>query len=57
MSTQHELLPKTAPSIDPRAHIGHVSLTVADLDGQIEFYEKVIGLQVRERSEKSASLA
>jgi catechol 2,3-dioxygenase len=42
--------------IDPKTHIGHVSLTVNDLDSQVEFYEKVIGLQVRERGEDSASL-
>ncbi len=56
MSTQHEALSKTEFSIDPKTHIGHVSLTVSDLDRQIEFYEKVIGLQVRARSQNTASL-
>lgn len=56
MSTQRETLSKTEFSINPKTHIGHVSLTVGDLERQIEFYEKVIGLQVRERDEHSASL-
>ena len=56
MSTQQETLPKTEFSIHPKTHIGHVSLTVADLDRQIEFYEKVIGLQVRDRNDQTASL-
>ena len=56
MSTQQQPLSKTEFSIDPATHIGHVSLTVSDLDRQIEFYEKVIGLQIRERSEDAASL-
>src|SRR5512140_741591 len=56
MSTQHEALSKTRFSIDPKTHVGHVSLTVSDLDRQIEFYEKVIGLQVRERNDDAASL-
>jgi catechol 2,3-dioxygenase len=56
MSTQQEPLSKTQFSIDPKAHIGLVSLAVSDLDRQIEFYEKVIGLRVRQRSENGASL-
>src|SRR5512146_1633668 len=56
MGTPQQTLSKTEFSIDPKTHIGHVSLNVADLDRQIEFYEKVIGLQVRERSENMASL-
>ncbi len=56
MSIQREPLSKTEFSINPKAHIGQVSLTVSDLDPQIEFYEKVIGLQVRERDENAASL-
>jgi catechol 2,3-dioxygenase len=56
MSMPIESTSKTEFSIDPQTRIGHVSLTVADLDRQIEFYEKVIGLQLREREGKSASL-
>ncbi len=56
MSTQRETLSKTDFSIHPKTHIGHVSLTVADLDRQVQFYEQVIGLRVRERDEHTASL-
>jgi catechol 2,3-dioxygenase len=56
MSMPRESLSRTDFSIDPKTHIGHVSLTVHDLDRQIEFYEKVIGLQLYERTEVSASL-
>ncbi len=56
MSTQRETLSKTEFSIHPKTHIGHVSLTVSDLDRQVQFYEQVIGLRVRERDEHTASL-
>ena len=56
MSLPSESLSRTEFSIHPKTHIGHVSLTVHDLDRQIEFYEKVVGLQVLERADKSASL-
>jgi catechol 2,3-dioxygenase len=47
---------KTGFSIDPATKIGHVSLTVADLDRQVEFYQKVIGLQLQGRDGNTASL-
>ncbi len=56
MSTQRETLSRTDFSIHPKTHIGHVSLTVSDLDRQVQFYEQVIGLRVRERDEHTASL-
>ncbi len=56
MNTQYEPLSKTEFSINPKTHIGRVSLTVSDLERQIEFYEKAIGLQVHERDENSAHL-
>lgn len=56
MGTQKELSTSTEFSIHPKTHIGRVSLTVADLEQEIEFYEKVIGLQVRHEDENSASL-
>ncbi|MGK2961109.1 MAG: VOC family protein [Gemmatimonadaceae bacterium] len=37
-------------------HVGRVRLQVADLDRSIAYYEKVIGLSVLDRSEKSASI-
>ncbi|HEX8990454.1 MAG TPA: VOC family protein [Anaerolineales bacterium] len=56
MSLPSESLSKTEFSIHPKTQIGHVSLTVADLDRQVEFYERVIGLQLRERNGNTASL-
>ncbi len=47
---------KTESGIHPKTHIEYVSLTVADLDLQVEFYQKVIGLQVQRREEASARL-
>ncbi len=56
MTTQVQPSLKTEFGIDPKTHIGLVSLTVSDLDRQLEFYEKVIGLQLRDRDENTASL-
>jgi catechol 2,3-dioxygenase len=56
MALPTETLPKTEFSIHPKTKIGHVSLTVADLERQIEFYQKVIGLQLREHNGNTASL-
>ncbi len=47
---------KTESGIHPKTHIGYVSLTVANLDLQLEFYEKVIGLHVQRRDEESAQM-
>ena len=43
--------------IDPRTHIGLVSLTVADLARSLRFYGDVLGLRPAERSNGSALLA
>ncbi len=56
MSLPSETLSKTEFSIHPKTQVGRVSLTVADLNRQIEFYEKVIGLQLRHRTDNMASL-
>ena len=56
MSMPKEVSAKTEAGIHPKTHIGYVSLTVDDLARQIEFYEKVVGLQLFGRDEKSASL-
>lgn len=56
MTMPKELSTKTEFSIHPKTKIGHVSLTVADLDRQIAFYEQVIGLQLRRRDGNTASL-
>jgi catechol 2,3-dioxygenase len=43
--------------ISAQADIGHVNLTVSDLDRAVVFYRDVIGLRVRQRDEDSAFLA
>ncbi|MGZ9223734.1 MAG: VOC family protein [Anaerolineales bacterium] len=47
---------KTEFSIHPATLIGHVSLTVADLENQIAFYEQVLGFQLRWREGNQAGL-
>ena len=49
-------LPKTQFSIHPATRIGHVHLTVADLDRQVEFYQEVIGLKLHSREGATAGL-
>src|SRR2546430_13631095 len=36
-------------SIDPRVHIGHVHLTVSDLERALAFYRDVLGFEVTTR--------
>jgi catechol 2,3-dioxygenase len=36
-------------SIDPRIHIGHVHLKVADLERAVSFYNGVLGFEVKQR--------
>jgi catechol 2,3-dioxygenase len=48
----------TVPAeISARADIGHVNLTVSDLERAVRFYRDVIGLHVTQRDEHSAFLA
>ena len=56
MTVQAKLLPKTEFSIHPATRPGHVSLTVADLDRQVEFYRGVIGLKLHWREDAAAGL-
>lgn len=56
MTLPKQSLSKTDFSIHPKTRIGHVSLTVANLDRQIDFYQQVIGLQLHGRSGNTASL-
>jgi catechol 2,3-dioxygenase len=56
MTTPKQSPTTTEYSIDPKTRIGHVSLTVADLDRQVEFYQQVIGLQLLGRSGNTASM-
>ena len=47
---------ETPFAIDPAAQLGHVHLTVANLDRQITFYENVLGMQLHWRQGTSAGL-
>ena len=44
------------PMIPAGARVGRVALSVADLDRLTEFYREVVGLSIRERSERAATL-
>ena len=44
-----------ADPIDPRVHIGHVHLKVAELDRAVEFYSGVLGFEVTQRMGESAA--
>ena len=41
-------------TIDPRTKIGHVHLTVSDLDRSLAFYRDVLGFQVTSRYGRDA---
>jgi catechol 2,3-dioxygenase len=47
---------KSDVSIHPATRIGHVSLSVANLENEILFYERVLGYVVNWRKEQSAGL-
>jgi catechol 2,3-dioxygenase len=56
MNTLSNSETKTGFSIHPATLIGHVSLTVADLDNQIAFYQQVLGFQLHWREGDKAAL-
>ncbi len=47
---------KTKFSIHPKTRIGEVSLTVANLDRQVAFYQQVLGFQLHRRDGNTAAL-
>jgi catechol 2,3-dioxygenase len=47
---------KTEYSIHPATGVGHVSLTVANLENQLEFYQNAMGFKLHWREGKSAAL-
>jgi len=49
-------VPDVTTSIDPRARIGAVELTVDDLDREREFYERTVGLRTLASSDGRASM-
>lgn len=50
-------LPGGGREIRPGADIGHVNLTVSDLERAVGFYRDIIGLHVTQRDQHSAFLA
>ncbi len=56
MTIQAKPVPKTEFSIHPATRLGHVSLTVANLDRQVEFYRELIGLKLHWREGAVAGL-
>jgi catechol 2,3-dioxygenase len=44
-----------AAAIDPRTHIGHVHLKVADIERALEFYVGVLGFELQQRMGEEAA--
>jgi catechol 2,3-dioxygenase len=56
MNTQNQIQNGTEFSIHPATKIGHVSLTVADLENQIAFYQQTLGFVLLWREGNQAGL-
>src|SRR5512147_990073 len=56
MNTFANSEPKTEFSIHPATRIGTVSLKVADLENQIQFYQQALGFQLHWRDGNKAGL-
>ena len=56
MNSQISSLEKVEYSIHPATQIGFVSLTVANLDNQVAFYQRTIGLRLHWRAANQAGL-
>lgn len=56
MMAQPQPLTQMSTSIHPSTRLGHVALTVADLNNQIAFYQQVLGLKLHWRNGTKAGL-
>lgn len=56
MTLQNQRSEQTQFSIHPATLIGHVALTVANLDNQVSFYQQVLGFQLHWRDGNQAGL-
>jgi catechol 2,3-dioxygenase len=56
MDTQTQSTPEAQSSIRPSSRLGHVHLTVANLEGEIAFYQSVLGMQLHWRKGATAGL-
>jgi catechol 2,3-dioxygenase len=54
--TQYKTEAKTEFSIHPKTQMGAISLNVANLDNQLEFYQKALGFKLHWREGKEAGL-
>jgi catechol-2,3-dioxygenase len=54
---QPQTADKTEFSIHPKTGMGHISLTVANLENQIEFYTKAMGFKLHWRDGNKAGWA
>ena len=52
-----QALGAVARKVSPGADIGHVNLTVTDLERAVRFYSDIVGLHVTQRDQHSAFLA
>jgi len=54
--TQSQIETKSEFSIHPKTQMGHISLTVANLENQLEFYQKAMGFKLHWREGNEAGL-
>ena len=53
---QSQTANQTEFSIHPKTMMGHISLTVANLDNQLEFYQQALGFKLHWREGNKAGL-